>query len=108
MTFEKDKNNFPMKEYHIKHMEKTILRFVKGLPENSTKQQKRNYLKYFGKINYVCKEIEYDILHGVKIEEVLSTLENIRNYPDGAQVKNSDDFIKRLNEIKERFIKYSK
>jgi hypothetical protein len=108
MTFEKDRNSFPMKEYHIKHMEKTILRFVKGLPENSTKLQKRNYLKYFGKINFVCKEIEYDILHGVKIEEVLSTLKNIRNYPDVLQVKNSKDLLKRLNEIEERFIKYSR
>jgi hypothetical protein len=89
-------------------MEKTILRFVKGLPENSTKLQKRNYLKYFGKINFVCKEIEYDILHGVKIEEVLSTLKNIRNYPDVLQVKNSKDLLKRLNEIEERFIKYSR
>lgn len=107
MAFEKDRNNFPMKEYHIKHMEKTILRFVKGLPENSTKQQKRNYIKYFGKISYVCKEIEYDILHGVKIEEVLSTLKNIRSYPDVLQVKDNKDLIKRLNEIEEHFIKYS-
>ena len=64
MAFEKNSNKFPMKEYHIQHMEKTILRFVMGLPENSSKLEKRNYEKYFGRLTYVCKEIEYDILHG--------------------------------------------
>jgi len=105
MAFEKTSNKFPMKEYHTQHMEKTILRFVMGLPENSSKLQKRNHEKYFGRLTYVCKEIEYDILHGVKIEEVLSTLNNIRNYPSLLQVKDNEDLIRRLNEIEERFIK---
>ncbi|HJS65691.1 MAG: hypothetical protein ACM31J_01555 [Nitrososphaerales archaeon] len=105
MAFEKTSNKFPMKEYHIQHMEKTILRFVMGLPENPSKLQKRNHEKYFGRLTYVCKEIEYDILHGVKIEEVLSTLNNMRNYPSILQVKDNEDLIRRLNEIEERFIK---
>ena len=105
MAFQNTSNKFPMKDYHTLHMEKTILRFVMGLPENSSKQQKRNHEKYFGRIAYVCKEIQYDILHGVKIEEVLSTLKNIRKYPSILQVNADDDRIRRLNEIEERFIK---
>jgi hypothetical protein len=30
-------NNFPLKSWHIENMEKTVIKYVKGLPEDASK-----------------------------------------------------------------------
>ena len=45
-------------------MQQTILKYVKGLPEDAPKYEKKLYKKY-GRIINVCKNIEYDLKHGV-------------------------------------------
>ena len=66
-----------MREWHVKHMEKTLVKFVTGLSENATRWEKRVDKKY-GRIGRVCRRIEYDIKHGVTNKEVCLFLQSIR------------------------------
>ena len=70
-------NSFPMRDWHVKHMEKTLVKFVTGLSENATRWEKRVDKKY-GRIGRVCRRIEYDIKHGVTNKEVCLFLQSIR------------------------------
>src|SRR5947209_5609653 len=39
-------NSFPMREWHVEHMEKTIVKFVTGLSENASNWQRRQHNRY--------------------------------------------------------------
>ena len=67
-----------MREWHIEHMEKTIIKFVRGLSANANRWEKRQYKRYGG-LNNICRQIGYDIKHGATIEQVLMLLQKIRN-----------------------------
>jgi hypothetical protein len=71
-------NSFAMREWPVKHMEKTVVKFVTGLPENATAWEKIQNKRY-GKITSICRQISYDIKHGGTIEQVLLLLQKIRN-----------------------------
>ena len=34
-------NNFPMREWHVEHMEKTVVKYVTGLSETASMWEKR-------------------------------------------------------------------
>jgi hypothetical protein len=70
-------NSFPMREWHVEHMEKTIVKFVTGLSEDASKWQRRQHKRY-GTITHCCRQINYDVKHGVTNKEVLSFLQKIR------------------------------
>jgi len=36
-------NSYPMKEWHLENMKKTIVKYVTGLSENTTSYQKRQH-----------------------------------------------------------------
>ena len=52
-----------MREWHIEHMEKTVIKFVTGLSESATNWEKRQNKRY-GRISNVCRQIGYDIKQG--------------------------------------------
>lgn len=87
-----------MKEWHVKHMEQTVVRFVRGLSENATRWEIRLNNKY-GKIGRVVKRIEYDVKHGVTNEQVSSFLQLMKTdsiyLKDMARVGS----MERLNEL---------
>ena len=56
-------NNFAMKDWHLEHVEKVIVRFVKGISPDASSFEKRNYKKY-STVSSCAKQIEYDIKHG--------------------------------------------
>ena len=64
-------NSFPMREWHVKNMEKTIIKHVKGLSPDATKFERRMYKRYGG-IHKVQMRIKYDIKHGVNNDEVIA------------------------------------
>jgi len=35
-----EQNSYPMKEWHVKHMENTLLKFVTGLAEDASRWEK--------------------------------------------------------------------
>jgi hypothetical protein len=95
-------NNFPMMEWHIEHMEKTIVKYVKGLSENASAWEKRNHKKY-GRLANICREIEYDIKHGVTDEQVLFMFRKIRNDSSFSELRKSTGSMARLTEVENHF-----
>jgi hypothetical protein len=87
-----------MREWHVKHMEQTLVRFVKGLSENATRWEIRLNNKY-GKIGRVRKRIEYDIKHGVTNKEVFTFLELVRTESSYQDIRSCEGSMKRLDEI---------
>jgi hypothetical protein len=99
-------NSFPMKEWHVEHMEKTIVKFVKGLPRNATNYQKRQHKRYCGLTN-ICRQIDYDLKHGATTEQVLIVLQKIRNDSSYVDILNSEGSMERLDELERHFLHYN-
>jgi hypothetical protein len=102
MVFSMIRNNFPMAEWHIEHMEKTIVRYVTGLSNNASMWEKRQHKRY-GKMSIVCRQIEYDIKHGVTIEQVLTYIQKIRTHSTFLNLLENEGSLKRLDELTQHF-----
>ena len=96
-------NSFPMREWHVKHMEKTVIKFVTGLSENATMWEKRQNKRY-GRITSISRQIGYDIKQGATIEQVLLLLQKIRNDSSFSSLRQKHGSIKRLDEIEKHFM----
>ena len=92
-----------MKEWHVKHMEKTVIKFITGLSENPTRWEKRQNKRY-GRITSICRQIDYDIKQGATNEQVLLLLQKIRNDSSFSSLRQNDGSIKRLDEIEKQFV----
>jgi hypothetical protein len=97
-----EQNSYPMKEWHVKHMENTLVKFVTGLSEDASRWEKRINNKY-GRIGRVAKRIEYDIKHGVTINQVSSFLQLIRTGSAFSEIRTHNGSMERLNEIQGYF-----
>jgi hypothetical protein len=95
-------NSFPMREWHVEHMEKTVVKYVKGLSENASGWEKRNHKKY-GSLVKICRQIEYDIKHGVSSEQVSSMFHKVRNDSSFADLRKGNGSMKRLDEVESHF-----
>jgi hypothetical protein len=93
-----------MKDWHTEHMEKTIIRYVKGLSENASAFEKRNHKKY-GTLTHICRQIEYDMKHGVTDEQVISLFNKVRNHSSFSEIRESAGAIERLDEVEIHFTK---
>ena len=91
-------NSFPMKQWHLEHVEKTIKKFITGLSETASIWEKRQHKRY-GTIANCCKQVDYDLKHGVTIDEVIQVLQKIKNDETFAPVMQSENAIMRFNEI---------
>ncbi len=91
-----------MREWHLKHMEQTVLKYVKGLSEDASKYEKKQYKRYGGIIN-VCKSIEYDLKHGVTTTELFSFLQRIVTEPSFSDLCKNNGSLDRLKEVKAHF-----
>ena len=96
-------NSFPMREWHVKHMEKTIVKFVTGLSENASMWEKRQNKRY-GRITNICRQIDYDIKQGVTTEQVLMILQKIRDDSSFSTLRERDGSIERLDEVEKYFV----
>lgn len=91
-----------MKEWHVKHMENTLIKFITGLAEDASRWERRINNKY-GRIGRVSKRIEYDIKHGVTNKQVCSFLQLIRTGSSFSEVRAHDGSMERLDEIQAYF-----
>ena len=92
-----------MKQWHTEHMQKTVIKYVKGLSENASAWEKRNHKKYCG-LTSVCKQIEYDIKHGVTEEELTDMLHKVRHHSSFSEIHDKrGDSMARLEEIEVHF-----
>ena len=92
-----------MREWHVKHMEKTIVKFVTGLSENASMWEKRQNKRY-GRITNICRQIDYDIKQGVTTEQVLMILQKIRDDSSFSSLREKDGSIERLDEVEKYFV----
>jgi hypothetical protein len=92
-----------MREWHVKHMEKTIIKFVTGLSENASKREKMQNKRY-GRITNVCRQIGYDIKQGATNEQVLLFLQKIRSDSSFSSLRGNHGSIQRLDEVEKRFV----
>lgn len=91
-------NSFPMKQWHLEHVEKTIKKFITGLSETASIWEKRQHKRY-GTIANCCKQVDYDLKHGVTIDEVIGVLHKIKTDETFAPVLQTDNATQRFNEI---------
>src|SRR6266487_6972078 len=96
-------NSFPIRELHVKHMEKIVVKFVAGLSETATSWEKRQNKRY-GRISTVCRQIGYDIKQGATNEQVLLFLQKIRNDSSFSSLRKNSGSIDRLNEVEKHFM----
>lgn len=93
-----------MKEWHIKHMQDTILKYLMGLPDNANRFQRKLHKKY-GNLTQVTKRIEYDLKHGVERSEVLTFLTAIKSNQSFSELRKTDGFEGRLNALNLTYLK---
>jgi hypothetical protein len=91
-------NNFAMKDWHLEHVEKVIIRYIKGISPDASSFEKRNFKKY-STISSCAKQIEYDIKHGVTAEEVLAVMQKIRQDNSFLELRTNPGTVQRLDEL---------
>ena len=91
-------NNFAMKDWHLEHVEKVIIRFVKGISPDASSFEKRNYKKY-STVTSCAKQIEYDIKHGVTMDEVLEVVRKVRHDKQYRDLQKIPESLQRLDEL---------
>jgi hypothetical protein len=96
-------NGYPMKEWHLENMKKTVVKFIMGLPDNASSYQKKQHKKYSGNLANIHRSIQYDIRHGVTTEEVLAFLSKVRKDSEFSNVRNKEGSIERLDMIEVHF-----
>jgi hypothetical protein len=92
-----------MKEWHLENMKKTVVKFVTGIPDNASSYQRKQHKKYGGNLANIHRSIQYDIRHGVTIEEVLAFLNTVRNDFEFSNVRNKEGSMERLHMIEVHF-----
>jgi ABC-type Mn2+/Zn2+ transport system ATPase subunit len=94
-------NSYPLRDWHFEHMQKTIVKFISGLSEleSGYSWKKRQHKKYSGNIGYVRRNIQFDIKHGVTVEEVVTFLDKVRNDISFSDVRKSAGSGERLEQL---------
>lgn len=93
-------NSFAMKEWHLEHSEKVIVRFVKGLSSEATAFERRNHKRY-GSITQCVKQLDYDMKHGVERGEIMEVIRKIRMLKKHAELRSDPAAVQRLTSLEE-------
>lgn len=96
-------NNYAMKDWHLEHVEKVIIRFIKGISPDASSFEKRNYKKY-STVSSCAKQIEYDIKHGVTMDEVLEVARKIRYDRQFKDLQDNAEVLQRLDELERQIL----
>jgi hypothetical protein len=97
-----NQNNYPMRDWHSEHMQKTILKYVSGLTENEKRSpwKVKQHKRYGGNIINVRRNINFDIQHGVTREEVSEFLDKAQSDPSFSGIQRVAGSIERIKELK--------
>lgn len=96
-------NNFAMKDWHLEHVEKVIVRYIKGLSPDASSFEKRNFKKY-STLSSCSKQIEYDIKHEVSSEEVFAVMNKIRHDDSYSEIRQDLEVVQRLDELEHQIV----
>lgn len=91
-----------MKEWHVEHMQKAVVKYVRGLSLDASGWEKRNHKKY-GSLANMCRQIEYDVKHGVAMEQVLTMLQKVRTDSSYSELRKGTGSMERLAEVEGHF-----
>jgi hypothetical protein len=92
-----------MRDWHVMHMQDTIVKYLTGLSENASRWQRRLDKKY-GNLVQVTKRIDYDLKHGVEKQEVLAFLELIKTDRSYGELRKANDFGYRFDSLQAGFL----
>ena len=79
-------------------MEKTIVKYIGGLAQDATSWEKKQHKKY-GSFANVCRQIDYDMKHGVTEDQVMLFIRNVRRASGYSKVRRNDGALLRLEEV---------
>ncbi len=91
-------NNYALKDWHLEHVEKVVVRYIKGVSPDASSFEKRNYKKY-STVASCAKQIEYDVKHGVTHDEVAAVVRKVRHDKQYRELQKNADAIQRLDEL---------
>jgi hypothetical protein len=91
--------NFALKDWHLEHVEKVIVRYIKGLSPDASSFEKRNFKKY-STLSSCSKQIEYDIKHGVSSEEVFADADD----DSYSEIRQDLEVVQRLDELERQIV----
>jgi|SRR5687768_12691298 hypothetical protein len=96
-----NQNNYPMRDWHFEHMQKTILKYISGLTETEkhSSWKVKQHKKYGGNLPSVRRNINFDIHHGVTREEVTEFLDKILNDPSFSDIRAVAGSIERIKDL---------
>jgi uncharacterized lipoprotein YehR (DUF1307 family) len=92
-----------MRDWHVKHMQETIIKYLTGLSENASRWQKKLNKKY-GNLTQVTKRIDYDLKHGVERQEVIAFLALIKTDQSYLELRQTIGFGDRLSSLESGFL----
>jgi hypothetical protein len=97
-----NQNNYPLRDWHFEHMQKTILKYVSGLTETEKKSswKVKQHRKYGGNLPYVRRNINFDIQHGVTRYEVTVLLDKILNDSSFTDMRSVEGSIERIMDLR--------
>ena len=93
-----ERNSYPLREWHIEHMQKAIVKYVAGISNDASLHQRRLYKKYGGNLSNVNKSIDLDMKHGVTKQEVLAFFD-IRNNKGIERLDGLDSYLGNSNNV---------
>ena len=96
-------NIYPMRDWHFEHMQKTILKYVKGLTETEklSSWKVKQHKRFGGNLYNVRRNLKDDIQHGVTKEEVSEFLNKVLNDPSFSDIRRVIGSIERIRELQQ-------
>lgn len=98
-------NNFPLREWHVEHMKKTIIKFVTGLSNNPSRWEIRQNKRY-NNIFYIQRVLDHDLKHGVTNNEIQVFLQQIDTASSFIDLRQKEGFRERFSEIENFMTKH--
>jgi hypothetical protein len=92
-----------MRDWHVKHMQNTVVIYLTGLSEDASRHQRRLHKKYGG-ITKVRRRIQYDLKQGATNYDLMVFLRMIKKDRAFIQLRNNEGFEDRLNELESYFL----
>jgi hypothetical protein len=103
MSNQINQNNYPMRDWHLEHMQKTVLKYVSGLTETEklSSWKVKQHKRYGGNLFNVRRNIKDDIHHGVTKEEVSEFLNKVQNDHSFSDIRRIAGSIERIKELQQ-------
>lgn len=91
-----------MREWHVEHMQKMLTKFVVGLRKDASPWEAKQFKKYLN-FNNVCRQVHYDMKHGVSQDQVLEAITKIKSHHSFATTRKDAECMARLDQIEDYF-----